>query len=149
MSYMYTYVPSLSDHLPTLHPPYPSRSPQSTKLSSLCYAAASHQLSVSYIVVYQSNLTSCFTSPSPYTTVSKHLFSMSVSVFLHCKQAHLYHFFRLHIYMLIAKSYLQCGFYYYFLLSLGSPNIKHTCIQDKPENKKIHPTYPMWLLSIF
>ena len=39
--------------------------------------------------------------PPPSPLVSIHLFSMSVSLFLPCKQVYLYHFSRFHIYALI------------------------------------------------
>ena len=43
ISYMHTYIPFLSDLPPTLPAPsHPSRSSQSTELSSLCYIAGSH-----------------------------------------------------------------------------------------------------------
>ena len=46
---MYTYTPSLMD---LIHPAsYPSRSPQSTELSSLCYTAASYKLSILHVLV--------------------------------------------------------------------------------------------------
>ena len=48
---MYTYIPSLLNLPPSRPPPHPSRSPQSIKLSILCYIAASHQLSLLLIVL--------------------------------------------------------------------------------------------------
>ena len=89
-------------------------------------------------------------APAPSTCLMHPTWVCSLCVFLHCTQAHLYPFSRLHIYMLISKSYLQCVFYYYYFLSLGSQNVKHTCIQDKHENKKIHPkqyVYPVCDIS--
>ena len=44
-----TYIPILLSLAPT---PHPSRSSQSPELSSLCYRAASHSLSVSHVVAY-------------------------------------------------------------------------------------------------
>ena len=44
ISYMCTYIPSLVDLPP--QPSHPSRSPQSTELSSLRYTAGSHWLSI-------------------------------------------------------------------------------------------------------
>ena len=49
--YMYPHIPSLSRVPPTL-PIHPSRWSQSTKLISLCYAAALHQLPILHLVVY-------------------------------------------------------------------------------------------------
>ena len=51
ISYMYTYIPSILNLRPT-PPSHSSRSSQSIKLSSLCYTAASHQLSVLNMVLY-------------------------------------------------------------------------------------------------
>ena len=93
---MYTYIP------PPFFISFPFKSPQSTQQSSLCYTAGSHQLSISYILVYicqSQSLNSSHTLFPPL--VSIHLFSTSVSVFLPCKQVHLYHFSRFHVYMLI------------------------------------------------
>ena len=53
--YVYIYPlsrTSLPSHL--ILPSHPSRSAQSNQLSSLCYAAASHQLSVLHMEVYGS-----------------------------------------------------------------------------------------------
>ena len=50
---MYTYIPSLLDFpLPPPCQSQPSRSSQSTELSSLCYTEASQQLSILHMVVY-------------------------------------------------------------------------------------------------
>ena len=50
-----SYISSLLNLPPTPHPPFhPPRSPQNTKLSSLCYTAGSHQLYVLHISVYMS-----------------------------------------------------------------------------------------------
>ena len=49
--YIYPHIPSLCASLPPSLS-HPSRWSQSTKLISLCYAAASHQLSVLHLVVY-------------------------------------------------------------------------------------------------
>ena len=38
--------------LPPLPSPHPSRSSQSTRLGSLCYTVACHQLTISHMVVY-------------------------------------------------------------------------------------------------
>ena len=83
----------------------PPRSPQSSEQNSLCYTVGSHQLSVLYIVVYvyQSQSPNSSHLPSP-RLVSIRLFSTSVSLFLLCKQVHLYHFSRSHIYALISTT---------------------------------------------
>ena len=51
ISHNYTYITSLLS-LPPLPLFHPSRSSQSARLGSLCYIAASHQLSVLHIAVY-------------------------------------------------------------------------------------------------
>ena len=67
---MYTYIPSLLDLSPTPTPPsHPSRSSQSTKLSSLCYTAGSHQLSILHMAVNIRESQSPNSSPSPYPQV--------------------------------------------------------------------------------
>ena len=50
--------------------------------SSLCYTAASHQLSTSHVVMYVFQCYSQLVPPSPYPAVSISLFSISESVFL-------------------------------------------------------------------
>ena len=50
--YKYTYILCLL----SLPPPTPTMSSQSTNLSSLCYAAASHEPSVLYMAVYRYGL---------------------------------------------------------------------------------------------
>ena len=50
ISNMYTYIPSLWDLLPS--PSHPSRSSQSTNMSSRCYAAASHHLFYTWWCMY-------------------------------------------------------------------------------------------------
>ena len=49
--YIYPHIPSLL-HLPPTLLSHPSRQSQSTELISLCYATASHQPSIVYVVVY-------------------------------------------------------------------------------------------------
>ena len=51
ISYMYTYIPNTFD-LPPKPSSHPSRSFQSTELSSLCCTVTSHQLSILHMVVY-------------------------------------------------------------------------------------------------
>ena len=50
--YRYIYVPSLLRLPPTSHPSHPSMLSQSTRLSSLCYSANSHWLSILHTVMY-------------------------------------------------------------------------------------------------
>ena len=51
ISHSCTYIPSLLS-LPLLPSSYPSRPSQRTRLGSLCYVAASHQLSILHMGVY-------------------------------------------------------------------------------------------------
>ena len=82
---------------------FPSHLGHHRALSSFpCYIAGSHQISIPYTVVYTCQSQSPNSShPTFPALVSIRLFSMSVSLFLLCKQAHLYHFSRFHIYALI------------------------------------------------
>ena len=54
MSYTYIYIPISPPSCDSLPPSilHPSRLSQSTELISLCYEAASHQLSILHLVVY-------------------------------------------------------------------------------------------------
>ena len=71
----------------------PFRSPQCIRQSSLCYTRGSHYLPILYIVSVV-----CLCQPqSPSSSSSDfpldiHMFVMSVSLSLLCKQDHLYHF---------------------------------------------------------
>ena len=94
--YIYLY-PHISSLLRLPLPPslsHLSRSSQSIKLISLCYAAASHQPSILHLVVYicQCNSLTSSQLPLPPTPVSSSPFSMSVSLFLPCHQVHQYLF---------------------------------------------------------
>ena len=61
ISYMYTYVPSPL-HLPPTTPPHPSRSSQSSELSSPCYSAGSREPFILHVVVHwtQKHGRTCF-----------------------------------------------------------------------------------------
>ena len=77
---------------------FPFRSPQCIEQNFLCYTVGSH-----YSV--NSNLPIHPTFPlSPLESI--HLFSMSVSLFLLCRQVHLFHFYRFHMYALICNIFL-------------------------------------------
>ena len=84
----YTHISSLF-HIPSLPPSlsHPSRWSQSMEQISLCYVAASHQLSILHLVVYtypsHSLTLSWLTLPAP---VSSSPFSTSASLFLSCPQ---------------------------------------------------------------
>ena len=106
---MYTYIPISPPSCVSLPPSlsHPSRWTQSPELISLCYVAASHQLSILHLVVYKcqccSLTSSQLTLPSPLTLLlppslpfpspSSSPFSTSVSLFLSCPQVHQNHFF--------------------------------------------------------
>ena len=81
--------------------PHPSRSPQSTELSSLGYTAR-FPLAIYFTDdhVYMLILLSQFVPRSPFLTVPIALFSKSVSLFLPSKYVHLYHFSRVHIFLI-------------------------------------------------
>ena len=83
--YIYSHISSLLRLPPSLS--HPSRWSQSTKLISLCYVAASHQLSVLHLVVYKvhATLSLCPRLPFPLPVCSSP-FSMSASLFLSCPQ---------------------------------------------------------------
>ena len=74
----------LSHFIPT-SPSHPSRWSQSTELISLCYAAASHSLSILHLVAY---ICQCYSLTSSQLTltllVSSIPFSTSASLFLSC-----------------------------------------------------------------
>ena len=73
-----------------------------------------------YSSVYMSIPISQFFSPLHPPLVFICLFSMSVSLFLLCKQIHLYHFFRSHIYALIYNTWFSLSdFLHSFWESLG------------------------------
>ena len=90
---LYIYIcPDLSSllHLPPSLPPslsHPSRWSQSTELISLCYAPASHQLSILHLVVYICPCHSlCHSLPFPLPVSSSPFSSRSVSLFPPCPQ---------------------------------------------------------------
>ena len=92
-SAMYRHISHPSWTPPPL-PSHPSRSPQSTELSSLCGTAASHQLSIWHMVVCICHCYSKFVPlplpvPSP---VSTRLFCTSASLVLPCKYVNPYRF---------------------------------------------------------
>ena len=84
ISYMYTYIPISPPScvfLPTSLS-HPSRWSQSTELISLCYVAASHQLSILHLIVYicpcHSLTLSQLTLPPP--RVLKSILYVSISI---------------------------------------------------------------------
>ena len=96
-------------HLPA--PPTPLGYLRVLDLSSLCHIVNSHWLSnFTHGNVYVSMLLSSFVPPSPPPTVSKGLFSTSVSAFLPCKQVHPYHLSRFLVYRCVSIRYLSFSF---------------------------------------
>ena len=89
MNQLYVYIYPLPLEPPS-HPPtsHPSRISQSTKLSSLCCIAASHQLSTLHMVVYICQCYSLNSSHSPFPAVSTspslllHLYSCPANRFI-------------------------------------------------------------------
>ena len=79
--YTHRHIPSSWTSFPPPIPSHPSRSSQSTRLSSLCYAATSHQLSILPMLMYISQCYSLNVSHPPFPhAVSESPFSMSVSI---------------------------------------------------------------------
>ena len=108
ISSMNTYIPSPLNLLPTPLPQaLPCRSSQGPELSSLCYTLPS--LSVLHVEVCIVSPALQLISPLPSshpTTMPTCLFSVSASLFLHCKQTRLYHLSRFHTYVLIQDIFL-------------------------------------------
>ena len=97
----------------------------SIKQSFPHYTVVSHYLPILYIAacIYVNPILIVYLNfPFP-TFVSICLFSTSVSLFLLCKQVHLYHFSRFHIYALI---YNICFSFYDLLCMIISSSI-HIC----------------------
>ena len=91
ISHEYTCFPSLLS-LPPTPSSHSSRSSQSTKLSFLCYIAASHELSYTWQCIYSNaTLSICHTLYFPYCV---HKSVVYVSLFLPYKQVYQYHFSR-------------------------------------------------------
>ena len=108
MNQSYVYLHTLS-RVPL---PYPNSTPlggssQSSKLSSLCYTVAAHQLRVSHMVVciclcYSLNPSPPFLPPlCPKVCFLLLYLHSSIPLFPTCKQINQNHFSRLHIYTLI------------------------------------------------
>ena len=94
-SAMCTYIPSVLN-LPSTSTSYPSRSPRFTELSSLCYAAASHQLAILHTAVY---IYQC------YFLNSSHPLLPSL-----CSQVHSV---CLHLYLCLANRFRKMKFFFY------------------------------------
>ena len=84
ISHMHTHVPIFPPSWASLPSSlsHPSRSLQSTKPVSPCYAAASHQLTILHSEVYMCWCYSHFAPASPSHPMSSTPFSMSTSLFL-------------------------------------------------------------------
>ena len=78
--YIYIYIdhPSSASLLPVLHP---SPSSQSTRLSSLCFAATSHELAISHMAVYICQ--GCFPNRSHPLLPPQHPPTCSLCLHLH------------------------------------------------------------------
>ena len=120
ISCKYTYIPSLLILLPT-SPSHPSRSSQSTELSFLCHTAASHLLSLLHMVAYICQGYSLNLSHPPLLPlVHTCPFSTSASLFLPCKQAHLYYLSSFHTYALVYNIW----FFSFWLSSLWMTELR-------------------------
>ena len=98
----YVHIYPLPLGLPSPRPPRPippSRSSQSTRLTSLCKTAASHRI-YAWSCTYAGPL-SQVAPPSPSPSVYTILFSMSAALLLPCKQIHQYRCSSLHTYALV------------------------------------------------
>ena len=86
ISHMHTHVPISPPSLASLPSSlsHPSRSLESTEPISLCYAVASHQLTILHSVVCICRCYSHFALASPSHPMCSSPFSMSASLFLPC-----------------------------------------------------------------
>ena len=105
--YVYIYIPSL---LKLSHSPNPPLYviTEHCELSSLCHTTASHCFTPgsAYMSALLSQIIQLSLSPK-FTS----LFSTSVSLFLPCKQVHLYQISRFHIYAVIYTKNITMYFY--------------------------------------
>ena len=102
---MYTYIPIPPPSCTSLPPSlsHPSRWSQSTELISLCYAAASHQLSILHLLCIYVNDTLSLRPSLPFPlSVSSGPLSTSASFFFFYKFIYL-------IYLFLAELGLRCG----------------------------------------
>ena len=101
--YIYPHIPSLLCLSPT-HPSHLSRWSQSTELISLCYAAASHKISILHLVVYICPCHSCTSSqltlPHPHVLRSILYVCIFIPVLPLGSSEPFFFFFRFHIYVL-------------------------------------------------
>ena len=101
--YIYPHISSLLHLLPPSLS-HPSRWSQSTELISLCYVAASHQLSILHLVVYiclcHSFTSSQLTLPPPRVLKSILYVCVFIPVLPLGSSKHFFFFFRFHIYVL-------------------------------------------------
>ena len=130
--YIYPYILLLGSPCHSHFASHPSRSPQSTQLSSLCCIADSDWLSILHVVV----CTCQSQSPnSSHPLLVLCLFTMSASLFLPCKQVHLYHCSSLHIYVLKYNIYFSfSGLLYSENCYLNDPQSDFFCFSLFNEN---------------
>ena len=98
---------------PLLNQSHPSMSSESTVLSSLYYPASSHQLSSVWQCIYVNPNLSIHLLHLPH--MFPHIRSLHHYLYS-CKQAHLYYFARVHIYVLICAFFFLLFFLTYFTL---------------------------------
>ena len=127
---LYVYMYPLLLNPPFHSPPksHPSKSLQSTELSSLCYTAASHQLSISHTVIYICQYYS-LNSPHPLLPSCIHkfvLYSFPVNRFLST--------------IFLDSIYIQITFLLNFLLSIQS-------LKEQKE-KKLSTHFSVYQVSV-
>ena len=132
---MYASLLDLPATLPQFHP---SRSPQSTRLSSLSYAAGSHEPSILHLVVYTGQVQS---------SSSFHPHSLLSCPYLHSQHLHLYYYpANRFICIIFLDSYICITIWYLFfsfwLHSLWQALGSSTSLQLT----QIHPF--LWLSNI-
>ena len=113
ISYMYTYIPISPPSCISLPPSlsHTTRWTQNTKLISLCYVAASHELSILHLVVFicpcHSLTSSQFTLPPPSVLKSILYVCIFIPVLSLGSSGKIFFFFRFYIYMLAYGIYFS------------------------------------------
>ena len=80
ISHKYTHVHSVLNLLPTLTQPQPSRSSESTELSSLCYTVNFHWLSILHMVIYMFQCYSLSICPTFFFSWCVHMYILYICV---------------------------------------------------------------------
>ena len=138
---MCTYTPSL---FILLHPSFLFRSSQSTKLSSLCCSAASHQLAFhTWQCIYINATLSIRPLLSLLCCVHEFIF-YGLPLFMLCKQIHQYDFSRLYIYIYVCVCVCVCVYVYILCL------VAQCCLTPcNPMNSRLHMCVCIYLSYVF